>query len=29
MLNFDKVAVQDPEVMAAMDAELGRQRNNL
>jgi len=29
MLNFDKVAAQDPEVMAAMEAELGRQRNNL
>ncbi|MDO4942569.1 MAG: serine hydroxymethyltransferase [Lachnospiraceae bacterium] len=29
MLNFDKVAAQDPEVMAAMEAELGRQRDNL
>ncbi|MDO4170678.1 MAG: serine hydroxymethyltransferase [Lachnospiraceae bacterium] len=29
MLKFDKVAAADPEVMAAMDAELGRQRNNL
>ncbi|MEE1313980.1 MAG: serine hydroxymethyltransferase [Lachnospiraceae bacterium] len=29
MLNFDKVAAFDPELMDAMDAELGRQRNNL
>jgi glycine hydroxymethyltransferase len=29
MLKFDKVAAYDEEVMAAMEAELGRQRNNL
>lgn len=29
MLKFDKVAAADPEVIAAMDAELERQRNNL
>ena len=29
MLNFDKVAEFDPDLMDAMNAELGRQRNNL
>ena len=29
MIKFDKIAVADPELMAAMDAELGRQRDNL